>query len=118
MFFGLIKKRLHESIALSAVLATSLALHAAWVTNLLAARLPVLNDYLTLDKRIGPVTGMYVITFSVFFLTFWIFVLWFRGKDCSDFRSRVLWFFVASLITFLVLTHPLVYEFEIQLPNG
>jgi len=112
------KRRIHEPVALSAVLAASVAINVAWVLNLLFSRMPAFEAYLTLSDAIGPITGMYALVAVVFLLTFGTGVIWFRGKDCSGFRNRVFWFFIASLFAFLVLTHPFVYAFEISGPNG
>lgn len=118
MLFGLLQKRVHEPIALGALLGASISLHAAWILNLLFTRLPTLENYLTLSERIGPVTGMYAVTGVTFLVAFGLATIWFRGKDCAHFRSRAFWFFIASVAAFAVLTHPLVYEFELSVPTG
>lgn len=116
--FGLFKKRIHEPIALAAIIAASVSFHIAWIVNLIFTRSSIFDSYLTLSDVVGPITGMYTVVGITYLITFGATVIWCRGKDCTDYRERVFWFFIVSLIVFLVLTHPLVYEFEITAPNG
>ena len=46
-----------------------------------------------------------------------LFCFFLRGRDCTELRDRAFWFFVVSLIMFLVLTFPFVYVFEIAVSS-
>ena len=111
--FHLFKKRVHESVALSAFLSAALALHVAWITNWLVHRSEYVRDQFTLSESIGPLSGLYLKTAIVFILLFGVCALFFRGKDVSHWRSRVFWFFLISILMFVILTLPVVYEFQV-----
>lgn len=115
--FGLFRKRIHESIAAAAILAASLALHAAWIINLLFHRIEELAGILTLSPSIGPISGMYALVAFVYLLTFGAGVLWLKGRDVTEIRKRLIFVFAVSLVCFFLLTHPLAYTVEIQ-PAG
>lgn len=112
-FLHFFHKRVHESLALSAYLSAAVTLQIAWIANLLVHRVPIVREQFNLIPSIGPVSGLYLKTIVSYFLLFGIFVLLFRGKDCSRWRERVFWFFLVSIVMFLVLTLPIVYEFSI-----
>lgn len=113
MFQRLFKPRVHESVAISAIFAASVALNLAWLANLLVHRSPMLWDAFNLLEELGPISGLYVKMLIAFFATFLISWIFWRGKDCEQFRSRVFWLFVGSIVIFLVMTLPFVYEFQV-----
>ena len=104
---------MHESLALSAYLSTAVTLQIAWMANLLVHRSPWVRDQFTLVPSIGPISGLYLKFAISYVLLFGIFVLIFRGRDCTKWRDRAFWFFLCSVMMFLVLTLPIVYEFSI-----
>ncbi len=110
---GLFRQRIHESLALSAVFALSVTLHVAWLTNLLVHKIPAIQEWFTVSHTIGPVSGMYLFTLISFVLVFGVGVLVWRGRDCSHWRDRILWFFVVSLLVFFIMTLPIVYDFGV-----
>ncbi len=63
----LFRGRIHESLALCALFAGSVALNVAWIDNLLLTRSAVIRDWMTLNPAIGPISGLYLDTFGVFF---------------------------------------------------
>ncbi len=105
--------RIHESVALAAIFALSVTLHVAWLANLLAHKIPLVRAWFTVSADIGPVSGMYLFTLIVFVLFFGLGVLAWKGKDCSHWRERILWFFMVSLVVFFVMTLPIVYDFGV-----
>ncbi len=106
-------KRIHESLALAAFLSAAVTLQVAWMANLLAHRSEWVREQYTLVASVGPISGLYLKSAICYILLFGIFVLIFRGKDCSHWRDRVFWFFLISIAMFLVLTLPIVYQFSI-----
>jgi hypothetical protein len=111
--FHFFHKRIHESVAFSAVLACAIALNVAWIDNLLISRVLFFRNFLTLNENIGPISGLYVVTAGSFFVSFFLaFVVW-RGRDLAHWRSRIFWFFIASIIIFLLMSLPFVYDFKI-----
>lgn len=111
--FHFFKKRIHESVALSVYLASALTLQVAWIANWLVYRSEWVRNLMSINASIGPISGLYLKTFCVFVLVFGLSVLFFRGKDVSHWRERVVWLFFVSVVMFLVLTYPSVYEFVI-----
>lgn len=111
--FHLFHKRIHESVALSAYLSAALTLHVAWIANWLVHRSAWVRAQFTLSESLGPVSGLYLKTVVAYILLFGICVLVFRGKDVSHWRDRVFWFFLFSIIMFLVFTIPFIFEFSI-----
>lgn len=111
--FHLFHKRVHESLATAAFLSVAVTLQIAWMANFLVHRIPSIREQFNIIPSVGPVSGLYLKTFISSFLLFGIFVLLFRGKDCSHWRDRVFWFFLVSIVMFLVLTLPIVYEFTV-----
>lgn len=112
-FWNLFHKRVHESLAIAALLAAAVTLQCAWIANLLVHRSEWVREQYTLIASVGPLSGLYLDTIIGYVFLFGIFVLIFRGKDCSYWRERVFWFFLVSIVMFLVLTLPIVYEFSI-----
>ncbi len=111
--FHLFKKRLHESIALSGFLSGACTLQIAWIANWLVYRSEWVRTRFTLSESVGPLSGLYLKSVIVFVLLFGICVFAFRGKDVSHWRDRVFWFFLISIMMFVVLTLPVVYEFSL-----
>ena len=114
MFQRLFKPRVHESVALAAIFAASVTLHVAWIVNLLVHRSETVWNWFLLDPDLGPISGMYTKTLITFFVIFVISSLLWRGRDCSHSRDRVFWFLVISIVMFLVMTLPFVYEFQLS----
>lgn len=112
--FRLFHQRIHESLALSAMLSAAVTLQVAWIANLLVHRSEWMREQFTLIASIGPLSGLYLKTAIGYIFLFGIFVLIFRGRDCSHWRDRAFWFFLISVAMFLVLTLPIVYEFSIS----
>jgi uncharacterized membrane protein len=111
--FHFFRNRIHESLALAAMFAGAVALNVAWIDNLLITRSPVIRDWMTLNTDIGSISGLYLDTLGAFFTTFLIVAVIWRGRDITHWRERVFWFFVASIIIFLLMTLPFVYGFVI-----
>ncbi|MBI5370188.1 hypothetical protein HZA85_03310 [Candidatus Uhrbacteria bacterium] len=112
--FDRFHKRVHESLAISALLAAAVTMHIGWMSNLLIHRSTWAREQFTIIKSIGPISGLYLKSVISFILLFGIFVMIFRARDCSHWRDRALWFFIVSAVLFLVLTLPIVYSFSIQ----
>ena len=106
-------KRIHESIALSALLSGAFTLQTAWIANLLVYRNEWVRDWFTLSEKIGPISGMYLRSFIAYAVLFGVFMILWRGKDCSHWRQRVFWFFLISVVMFLIMTLPIVYQFSV-----
>lgn len=111
--FYFFRNRIHESLALSALFAGAVALHVAWIDNLLITRSPIIRDWMILIPDVGSISGLYLDTLGAFFTTFLIAAAIWRGKDVAHWRDRVFWFFVVSIIAFLLMTLPFVYGFVI-----
>ena len=107
---SLFSRRIHESIAISSFVAGSFALQIAWMTNVLVYRSDVVADRLTVVSDIGPVSGLYLITICTFFIVFLIALVFSKGRDVSHWRERVYWFFLTSVILFLVMSMPVIYQ--------
>lgn len=112
-FSRLFQPRVHESVVLSGLIATALTLHAMWLAHFILFRTPTLAPLFELSSEMGVISGLYALGASVYVISFLLSLAWWRGKDCSDARDRVFWFFVVSVIMYLILTFPLVYGFEI-----
>lgn len=113
MFHLFSKSRFHESIACAVLLAGSVTLHAMWIVNLFAMRLPYFRERLSLLPSVGPLSGMYLKAVGVFVLVFLVSGWYWRGKDCSHQRLHLLKIFLFSTLTFFVMTLPFVYSFSI-----
>ncbi len=112
--FHFFRNRIHESLALSALFAGSVALHVAWIDNLLITRSVFIREFITLNPDIGPISGLYVDTLGAFFVSFLLAAFFWRGRDVSHWRDRVFWFFVTSIVVFLLMTLPFVYGFAVS----
>ena len=107
------EKRIRESLALSAVFAGSVALHAAWIDHLLITRSEVIADWITVNPDIGPISGLYVDVLASFFVALLLALFFWKGKDVRAWQDRIFWFFVMSVVIFLVMTLPFVYGFAV-----
>ena len=85
----------------------------AWIDHLLIVRSSTIRDWVTLVPAIGPISGLYIDTIGAFFVTLLLAAALWRGKDVIHWRDRVFWFFVCSIVLFLVMTLPFVYGFVI-----
>jgi hypothetical protein len=110
----LFAKRVHESFALAAILAAAVALHTAWIDNLLISRSQTIAQWVTLNPDIGPISGLYVDVLGAYFTTLLIAAALWRGRDVSHWRDQVFWFFSGSLVIFLLMTLPFVYGFAVR----
>jgi len=106
--------RIHESLATAALFAGAIALHVAWIDNLLISRSDVIADWVTLNPAIGPISGLYVDTLGAFFVTYLVSAAIWRARDVSHWRDRVFWFFVFSVVMFILMTLPFVYGFAVS----
>jgi len=98
-----LKSRIHESIAVAALFAAGVSLHAAWIANLVWFR----------SSRVDVLGPLYLFVDTVYVIIFILTVAWCRGRDCSDFRDRAYHFFLVSILIFSVMTLPIVYGFTI-----
>lgn len=112
--FGLFRDRIHESFALAAVLAASVALHVAWIDNLLITRSREIAQMVTLNPAIGPISGLYIDVFGAYFVALLLAAALWRGRDVSHWRDRVFWFFILSLVVFFLMTLPFIYGFAVN----
>lgn len=111
--FSRFRDRIHESFALAALLAGGVALHVAWIDNLLITRSTAVAQMVTLNPDIGPISGLYIDVLGAYFTSLLIAAALWRGRDVSHWRERVFWFFVASVVIFLLMTLPFVYGFAV-----
>jgi hypothetical protein len=109
-----INDRIHESLAIAALLAGGVALNVAWIDNLLITRSDVIASWITINPAIGPISGLYVDTLGAFFVTYLFAAAIWRGKDVSHWRGQVFWFFFASVVAFIILTLPFVFGFVVS----
>ncbi len=103
-------KRIHESIALSIALAVSFSLQIAWIANVLVYRSPEIANLFSIVPEIGPVSGLYALTISSFVVLWLLALVMAKGRDLSHWRERTFWFFLVSVILFLVMTMPAIYQ--------
>ncbi|HLD21106.1 MAG TPA: hypothetical protein VJB64_03345, partial [Patescibacteria group bacterium] len=60
-----------------------------------------------------PISGLYIDVLGAYFTALLIAAALWRGRDVSHWRDRVFWFFIASLLIFLLMTLPFVYGFAV-----
>jgi len=108
------KHRVHESLVVAVLVATSLSFHAAWILNLLVVRLDSVRLFMTFLPLVGPVSGMYTCLFGFFVVSFLILSLYFKGRDVSMWRKPLFGFFLFSLFSFFIMTLPFVYAFSMM----
>lgn len=103
------KLRIHESIAMAAILAAAITMHGLWIANLLITRLPAVAGFFEGLASRGAVPSLYLFGLLLFLVAWCILSLIFKGRDCSHHRESAFWFFVVSLIIFFVMTMPMVF---------
>lgn len=113
MLFFNKKKRVRESVALSAVFAGSIALHVAWIDHLLIRQSDVVAAWMNLRPEIGPISGLYLDVLGAFFVAFLLGLAFWRGKDVREWQERIFWFFISSIVVFVLMTMPFVYGFAV-----
>jgi hypothetical protein len=109
---SLFHHRLHESVAFSALTSCATTLHISWILNLLIHRSSYIADLFSISV-VGPVSGLYALSTLSFFVIFLLILLATRGRDLSNARGRLVWFFILSVAVFVMMTLPVVYEFGI-----
>jgi hypothetical protein len=97
------RSRIHESVAIAALAAASVALHAGWIANLLVVRL----------AKTDVLSSLYLFVTTVYVVIFAMTLAWLRGRDCSLMRDRIFHFFLASALIFIAMTLPVVYGFSV-----
>jgi len=105
------KPRIHESIAIAAILAAAITLHGLWIANLLITRSPFVSGFFYGSSEKGAVSSLYIFGLLLFLVGWCVLSLIFKGRDCSHYRESAFWFFVASAIIFFVMTLPMVFGF-------
>lgn len=93
--------RIHEPVAVAALVGASAALHAGWMLNLLWYRL----------ARVDTLGALYLFVLCVYTILFVLTLAWCRGRDCADIRDRAYHFFLVSIAIFVAMTLPVVYGF-------
>ena len=101
--FSWIKPRIHESVAVAAVLAAGVSLQSVWILNLVWFR----------QARTDTLGALYLFVASVYAIIFALAVTWCRGRDCADIRDRAYHFLLISILIFAAMTLPIVYGFSI-----
>lgn len=106
-------KRIHESVAVSAMVALAASLNVAWIANLALTRSAAAVEALTVSQLLGPVSGLYLLFALSYVMIFWAALAWLHGRDCSHYRQGAFWLVIASLVAFFLLTLPVLYESQI-----
>ncbi len=101
--------RIHESVAVAALVAAGWTLQVAWISNFLMAKSEELHRLFDVVPSIGPIAGLYLSSLVAGVVVFFGTALWLRGKDCQPYRQQTLAFFFISVILFSVMTLPIVY---------
>ncbi len=109
--------RIHESVAFASVFAASITMQVAWIASVLVYRSAVITDLLTRQVDLGPISGLYLLSIATFFVFWMLTLLLVRGRDLSHWRDRIFWFFVTSVILFLIMTMPVVYQVGVVVSN-
>lgn len=110
MFKFLFKKHVHEPIAAAAMGSAGVIFHFAWISNLLVNRSSEISQFFTISETIGPMSGMLFADLIIFLVVFGLLTFAWKGKDCSERKNTIYWFFVTAIIAFFVMTLPVVYE--------
>ena len=97
------KKRIHEPVAVAAIIGAAASLHAAWIVNLLFFR----------QARTYTLSILYLFAACVYVILFVLALAWCRGRDCTDLRSRALHALFVAVLVFLAMSFPLVYVFRL-----
>lgn len=103
MMFPWQKNRVHEPVAVAALLAAAVALHAGWIINLVWYR----------SARVDMLGALYLSVACVYAVIFLLALAWCRGKDCGSMRDRAYHFFLVSIAIFVAMTLPFVYGFSV-----
>lgn len=106
------KSRIHESVAVAAIIAAAVALHGLWVVNLLITRLPSVGGFFYGFSEKSAVPSLYMFGLLLFLVVWCVLSLVFKGRDCSHHRESAFWFFAVSSIIFFVMTMPMVFGFS------
>lgn len=101
--FHWFKKRIHEPVAVAALVGAASALHAAWIVNLLFFRQAMADTLSTL----------FLFAACVYAIMFALTLAWCRGRDCADLRERSIHALSVAVLVFLAMTFPLVYGFHL-----
>lgn len=102
-------KRIRESLAVSSLIAASVALNVAWIDNLLIHRSSFVYGWFNLNPAIGPISGLYLDVLGAYFVTLFVALALLRGRDVSKWRDRVMPFLALSIVLFFILTLPAVF---------
>ncbi len=97
------KSRIHESVAVAALLAASASLHTAWILNLIWYR----------SNLIDSLESLYLFVASVYAIIFFFSLAFCKGRDCSSHRDRAYHTFLVSTLIFIAMTLPIVYGFAV-----
>lgn len=95
------RSRVHEAVAVAALIAASVSLHAAWIGNLVWFRM----------AKVDVLGALYLFVACVYVIIFALAFAWCRDHDLSDLRDRAYHFFLVSIVIFVALTLPIVYGF-------
>ncbi len=95
--------RIHESLAVAALLSAAVSLQVAWIANLVWFRM----------ARVDALGSLYLFVATVYAIVYVLTAAWCRGRDCSDFRDRAYHFFLVSILIFAAMTLPVVYGFTV-----
>ncbi len=101
--FRWMKRRIHEPVAVAAIIGAASALHAAWIVNLLFFR----------QSRTDTLAALYLFVACVYAIMFALTLAWCRGRDCGDLRERAIHALSVATMVFLAMTFPLVYGFAV-----
>ncbi|MFH1253290.1 MAG: hypothetical protein V1664_03100 [Candidatus Uhrbacteria bacterium] len=106
-------QKIHEPIALAAVISAAMALQVFWISNFLFSRFCGLGYSVVFTSGWEMIGVLYVLAGLVFLALWSILALVFRGRDVSHHRNSAFWFLVISLFIFLVMTAPPVFQLAI-----
>ncbi|NBS41515.1 hypothetical protein EBS80_02545 [bacterium] len=101
--FHVFRRHADESVAVSALIAASASLHAAWIANLAWFRF----------QNSGTSFPLYLFVASVYAVTFALAYVFCRRRDASALRDQAFHSFVVAAIIFVAMTLPIVYGFAV-----